>query len=74
MAGSRLRPSGGAANPLGRPDEAVEQETRLAYDVQPPVSKRRTREEWMEVLFIAFGWLAFIWIAVLLGSRFFGPK
>jgi hypothetical protein len=26
------------------------------------------------VLVIAFGWLAFIWIVVIFGSNFFGPK
>jgi len=26
------------------------------------------------VLIVAFGWLAFIWIAVIYGSGFFGPK
>ena len=26
------------------------------------------------ILVIAFGWLAFIWIVVIYGSDFFGPK
>jgi hypothetical protein len=26
------------------------------------------------VLVVAFGWLAFIWIIVIYGSGFFGPK
>jgi hypothetical protein len=33
-----------------------------------------TRGRNMNVLFIAFGALAAIWILVLVGSQFFGPK
>jgi hypothetical protein len=38
------------------------------------IDAKLSREDVMEVLLISFGILAAIWIAVLWGARYFGPR